>query len=140
MFKNNILRKKTLNTLLYVFDEFLWYLKSVPNINIFQCFGIKTEIVMFVFGCVPFSTRSCSLLFFCISSTFLASYRYRFIIDGGLKIVKGVRHNLKTHPRAMKISALTIFGVLSSKMKLLNRYNLWLISYKLYQNDGFLTL
>ena len=35
MFKNNILRKKTLNTLLYVFDEFLWYLKSVPNINIF---------------------------------------------------------------------------------------------------------
>ena len=53
---------------------------------------------------------------------------------------KGVRHNLKTHPRAMKISALTIFGVLSSKMKLLNRYNLWLISYKLYQNDGFLTL
>ena len=55
-------------------------------------------------------------------------------------MLKGVRHNLKTHPRAMKILALTIFGILSSKMKLLNRYNLWLISYKLYSNDGFLTL
>ena len=55
-------------------------------------------------------------------------------------VIKSVRHNLKIHPRAMKISAQTIFSVLSSKMKLLNRYNLWLISYKLYQNDGFLTL
>ena len=54
--------------------------------------------------------------------------------------IKGVRHDLKTHTRAMKILPLTIFGVLSSKMKLFNRYNLWLISYKLYQNDGFLTL
>ena len=33
--------------------------------------------------------------------------------------VKGVRHDLKTHPRAMKILALTNFGVLSSKMTLI---------------------
>ena len=56
------------------------------------------------------------------------------------KLSTGVRYDLKTHLRVMKILALTIFGVLSSKMKLLNRYNLWWISYKLYQNDGFLTL
>ena len=61
-------------------------------------------------------------------------------INDHIVTVKGVRHNLKTHPRAVKTSALTIFDIRSSKMKLLNRYNLWLISYKFYQNDGFLTL
>ena len=30
--------------------------------------------------------------------------------------LKGVRYDLKTHPRVMKILVLTIFGVLSSKM------------------------
>ena len=40
------------------------------------------------------------------------------------EIIKGVRYDLKTHPRVMKISVLTIFDVLSSKMKLLSRYNL----------------
>ena len=44
---------------------------------------------------------------------------------------KGVRYDLKTHPRVMEILALTIFGVLSPKMKFLSRYNLYLISYKL---------
>ena len=49
----------------------------------------------------------------------------------------GVRHNLETHPRAMKISEITIFGALISNLNLLNRYNLWFMSYNLYQNDGF---
>ena len=45
--------------------------------------------------------------------------------------LKGVRYDLKTHLRAMKILALTIFCVLSSKITLLSRYNLLLISYEL---------
>ena len=50
---------------------------------------------------------------------------------------KGVRHNLETHPRAMKISEITIFGALISNLNLLNRYNLWFMTYNLCQNDGF---
>ena len=48
-----------------------------------------------------------------------------------------MRYDLETHPRAMKISELTIFGALISNLNLLNRYNLWFMTYILCQNDGF---
>ena len=38
-------------------------------------------------------------------------------------LVKGVKYDLKTHLRAIKISELTIFGPPSSKKLSLNRYN-----------------
>ena len=52
--------------------------------------------------------------------------------------LKGVRYDLETHLRVIKISVLTIVGSLSSKIESLNRYNLWFIIYKLCENDGFL--
>ena len=48
-----------------------------------------------------------------------------------------MRYDLETHPRAMKISELTIFGALISNLNLMNRYNLWFMTYNLCQNDGF---
>ena len=51
--------------------------------------------------------------------------------------LKGVRYDIKTDHRGIKISELTIFGPMSSEMKFLNRYNLWFMIYKLCSNDGF---
>ena len=53
-------------------------------------------------------------------------------------VFKGVRYDLETHLRVIKISELTIVGPLSPEIKSLNRYNLGFIIYKLFGNDGFL--
>ena len=89
-------------------------------------------------GCERYISHVMAYAFFKCREIQEFHFWFLFISDFGA--FKGVRHNLKTHPRAVKTSAMTIFDVRSSKMKLLNRYNLWLISYKFYQNDGFLTL
>ena len=47
---------------------------------------------------------------------------------GWQKGLKGVIHDLKTHPRVIKISDLTNFGVLNSNLKSMSRYNLQFIS------------
>ena len=61
-----------------------------------------------------------------------------FFVQNSRIGVKGVRYDLETHLRVIKISELTIVGPLSSEIKSLNRYNLWFIIYKLCENDGFL--
>ena len=53
-----------------------------------------------------------------ISGEISAEIFFRFV-SKFQESLKGVRHDLKTHPRAMKILALTNFGVLSSKMTLI---------------------
>ena len=50
---------------------------------------------------------------------------------------KGVRYDLETHLRGIKISGVTKSGPLSSKIKSRNRYNLWFMIYNLCQNDEF---
>ena len=51
--------------------------------------------------------------------------------------LKGVRYDLETHLRVIKISELTIVSPLSSKIQSLNRYNVWFRIYKLCESDGF---
>ena len=54
-----------------------------------------------------------------------------------MNYLKGVRYDLKTHLRAIKISGVTKFGPLNSKIKSRNRYKLWFMIYNLCQKDGF---
>ena len=60
---------------------------------------------------------------FCPEMTLAQIPEFGFFVQNSRIGVKGVRYDLETHLRVIKISELTIVGLLRSKIKSSNRYN-----------------